>query len=538
MKDLNGVVIGNAISPTEWNHERDEVQGTVESTGQTLNEADATQQRKAIATYSGAGDYYTMGGTVTAIVLTIVASLEAPHAYRDGLRVRFRPTGQATGAATIRVGALAIVDLKRADGAAIQPGDFDTLADVTARYSTAAGDFLLDSPIQTNANPANLLDNGDFCVQQHVGDRSDIDRDVTSACETPGGGNDNYDVPIDRWHIVSDGNDVVNVRRLSHAQNLGVDVLGTAFARSAIRLTVTAAGAAKKFGLLQNIEAAVSQGIIDEQYADWSALSFYACQNAANHLSQVRMAIIGWSGTINELTATPISAWNASGASPSLAASNTAGPGFTVSHTPPASDGVTWTRFSIPDGVVPAGTKNIRVMIWVNAPAASVAGDWLQLTWCKVERGRNVTPYAEKPYVQELAACRRHYQHLGYQEMDASADANKCAIGGGQNIGGSSDFVFLAHLSSPFSMPLSDAVVAFSPVADFKVEEYGGGSANTQSVDTIAVETNHRSGRDALALAVDTAAANAEDNYSQLTVGGAADGDGFFDAGIHIRSKL
>ena len=63
MKDLNSVIIGDAISPTEWNHERDEVQNLVENTAQSLAPGDPNQMAKAVAAYAAAGDFYTMSGT-------------------------------------------------------------------------------------------------------------------------------------------------------------------------------------------------------------------------------------------------------------------------------------------------------------------------------------------------------------------------------------------------------------------------------------------------------------------------------------------
>jgi hypothetical protein len=143
MEDLTGKSTGSNLTAAEWNQLPQEVQNIITDLGLSLSSGDLDQLGKAMAAFLAAGQYYTCTGSSNAFVLTKIGNKQAPASYHDGMTIRFRPNHTSTGAATINVNSIGVVDLKREDASAIAAGDLDTTRDCTARYDDATGDFFV-----------------------------------------------------------------------------------------------------------------------------------------------------------------------------------------------------------------------------------------------------------------------------------------------------------------------------------------------------------------------------------------------------------
>jgi len=116
------------VLPAEYmNVIQGELVKIVEMAGIALDQtgADKNQIAKALAAHCAGLDFYSDSGTANAYVLSVIGSGEAantqPPAYFDGMRVRFIPGNDNTGASTVKVGTLAIKNIKIGAGAGNNP---------------------------------------------------------------------------------------------------------------------------------------------------------------------------------------------------------------------------------------------------------------------------------------------------------------------------------------------------------------------------------------------------------------------------------
>jgi hypothetical protein len=132
MKDLSDKITGDQYTAAEFVNFFTENKHQVEGSGQTLNEADAFQLSKSVATYAADGDFYLDTGSATAYVLGLIAPRKGILIYTSGTRVRFKAINTNTGAATVNVNALGVKDIVHDDGSPLKPeqifqGNFITL---------------------------------------------------------------------------------------------------------------------------------------------------------------------------------------------------------------------------------------------------------------------------------------------------------------------------------------------------------------------------------------------------------------------------
>jgi len=71
MQDLNDKLTGGTLSAAEWNEVPTEIQNTIIAVGQSLTTSDLQQLNKAIASYAGAGDFYSDSGAANVASLAI-----------------------------------------------------------------------------------------------------------------------------------------------------------------------------------------------------------------------------------------------------------------------------------------------------------------------------------------------------------------------------------------------------------------------------------------------------------------------------------
>ena len=226
----------------------------------------------------------------------------------------------------------------------------------------------------------NRVINGDFKIAQRG----------TSFTSTSSANNDDT-YNLDRWYVLSDGNDAVDITQTTTvptgAQNsIGLDVE-----------TIN-----KKFGIAQIIEASNCYDAIGGNVT----LSFQAKVSSTTKLDNVKCAIVAWSGTADTVTSDIISAWGAEGTNPTLIANATY-------ENSPANLNVTtsFASYSVTANVDTASTKNIILFIWSDVTDTTL-GDFLYITNVQLEKGSTATSFDYRPYGTELALCKRYCSKL------------------------------------------------------------------------------------------------------------------------------
>jgi hypothetical protein len=204
---------------------------------------------------------------------------------------------------------------------------------------------------------------------------------------TSGANNDDAYV-LDRFYILSDGNDAIDVTQTTTVPT---------GAKYSIGLDVETAN--KKFGIAQIIENANCFDAIGGNVT----LSFQAKVSSTTKLDNVKCAIVAWSGTADTVTSNIISAWGAEGTNPTLIAN------ATYENTPANLNVTTsFATYSVTANVDTASTSNIIVFIWSDV-TDTTAGDFLYITNVQLEVGSVATPFERRPYGTELQLCQRYF---------------------------------------------------------------------------------------------------------------------------------
>jgi hypothetical protein len=225
----------------------------------------------------------------------------------------------------------------------------------------------------------NGIINGDFAVSQRA-------TSFTSSAN-------NDDVyTLDRWYILSDGNDAIDVTQ--ETTTVPTNKL------TAIALDVETAD--KKFGIAQIIEQKNCVGLIGNTVT----LSFKAKVSATTDLDNVKCAIVAWSGTADTVTSDIISAWGAEGTNPTLIAD------ATYENTPANLNVTTsYATYSVTANVDTASTKNIIVFIWSDVTTVAT-GDFLYITDVQLEAGTTASDFEFLPIDVNLGRCQRYYYRI------------------------------------------------------------------------------------------------------------------------------
>ena len=203
------------------------------------------------------------------------------------------------------------------------------------------------------------------------------------------GANDDDSYNLDRWYVLSDGNDAVDITQ--ETSTVPTNQL------TAIALDVETAN--KKFGIAQIIEQKNCVGLIGGNVT----LSFKAKVSSTTKLDNVKAAVVAWSGTADTVTSDIISAWGAEGTDPTLIAN------ATFENTP-ANLSVTtsYATYTLTANIDTASTKNLIVFIWSDV-TDTTAGDFLYITDVQLEAGSTATDFERRPIGTELALCKRYF---------------------------------------------------------------------------------------------------------------------------------
>jgi hypothetical protein len=248
--------------------------------------------------------------------------------------------------------------------------------DAVYKYDGAAW-VNIDTSVAASVNK-NYLINGGFAVAQR------------GTSFTSGANNDDA-YTLDRWYILSDGNDAIDVTQ----ETTTVPTNG----EFAIALDVETVN--KKFGIATIIENKDVIGLVGNTVT----FSFKAKVSATTKLDNVKAAIVAWSGTADAVTSDIISAWGAEGTNPTLIAN------ATYENTPVNLNLTTsYATYSVSAAVDTASTQNLILFIWSDV-TDTTAGDFLYIAESKLEVGSSATAfvYAGGTFQGELAACQRYY---------------------------------------------------------------------------------------------------------------------------------
>jgi hypothetical protein len=223
----------------------------------------------------------------------------------------------------------------------------------------------------------NLIINGDFRVAQ---------RDTSFTSTGSANNDDTYN--LDRWTILSDGNDAVDITQTTDVPTGGLNSIG---------LDVETAN--KKFGIIQFVENRNIGGIQNKNV--W--LSFKA-RTTGSSISNVKAVVLSWTGTADTVTSDVVSAWGADGVTPTWATS------WTAENTP-TNLGVTntWGEYRVNALMDTSAIKNVAVFIWCDDTSTTV-GDFLYITDVQLEINESPTPFERRPFGIELQLCQRYYE--------------------------------------------------------------------------------------------------------------------------------
>jgi hypothetical protein len=288
----------------------------------------------------------------------------------------------------VKDGALAIRNLGNSIDTAFVDLKGGTTGQVLTKNSNTDLDFVFATPASGGINK-NYLINGGFAVAQRG----------TSFTSTAGANNDDT-YTLDRWYILSDGNDAIDVTQ----DTTTVPTNG----QFAIALDVETVN--KKFGIATIIENKDCVGLIGNTVT----FSFKAKVSATTKLNNVKAAIVAWSGTADTVTSDIISAWGGDGVTPTLIAD------ATFENTPAnLSLTTSYATYSVSAAVDTASTKNIILFIWSDVTDTTL-GDFLYIAESKLELGSSATAfqYAGGTIGSELSSCQRYYfraKHDGAQ---------------------------------------------------------------------------------------------------------------------------
>lgn len=228
---------------------------------------------------------------------------------------------------------------------------------------------------QANNLFANPLINGNMDVWQRG-------TSFTSATTIP---NNDDTYLMDRWCLISDGNDAVDVTRSTDAPE------GSKYSASFDVET------AKRFGIVQILEN------VDTTKLKGKTVSISFAVKSAN-ISAIRAALLVWAGTADAVTSDVVGTW---------AATPTWATNWTAENTP-ADLTVTsgWTTVTIEGIDIDSATvNNLALAIWT--PNEETIGDIVYISQVQMNEGATALPFQPKSYAEELRACQRYYFENG-----------------------------------------------------------------------------------------------------------------------------
>ena len=251
--------------------------------------------------------------------------------------------------------------------------DEDDMA--TNSATVVASQQSIKAYVDASVRAHNHLINGEFSVSQ-------------KATSFVAGANNDDVYTLDRWNLVSEGNDIVDVTQST--------TVPTGGALKSIALDVETAN--KQFGIVQIIEAANCTGLIGNEVT----FSFKAKVSNVR-LGDVRAGIIAWSSTADVVTSDVVATYN-NDANPTLASN------LTFENTPSDLNLTTsWVTYSVTGTIDTGSTTN--VIVWIGSvDSTTTAGDFLYITDCQLEVGGVATDFVRESISTTLSKCHRYLE--------------------------------------------------------------------------------------------------------------------------------
>ena len=399
------------------------------------------------------------------------ANISAALTYGTATGTRLVSTNATITTGTITTGVIPALTAgtTTSTAATITSGTITNLASTTGTITnlstTLAGDFTITqgtgtigtSAVTTTKINDAAVTNAKLANPQYTGFRNRIINGEFGIAQRGtsfvSGANDDDSYNLDRWYVLSDGNDAVDITQ--ETSTVPTNQL------TAIALDVETAN--KKFGIAQIIEQKNCVGLIGGNVT----LSFKAKVSSTTKLDNVKAAVVAWSGTADTVTSDIISAWGAEGTNPTLIAN------ATFENTP-ANLSVTtsYATYTLTANIDTASTKNLIVFIWSDV-TDTTAGDFLYITDVQLEAGSTATEFERRPIGAELALCQRYfYNH---------ASGSLAPIGLGSYYS-STQIEF--GVKFPVSMRVSPTLVSPSTADHFIIYRGGGSDAFSALTDS------------------------------------------------------
>jgi hypothetical protein len=280
-------------------------------------------------------------------------------------------------------------------------GDIENGQWFTVKYDGT--DFQLLTPLATiPITLNNLVINGDFRIDQRRGDGT-----AYTSATTPVNSDDT--ILLDRWILLSDGNDIVDVSQETSTVPAG--------SYAAIKLDVETGN--KKFGILQVIEGKDAEALI----GGVGSLSFQA-RRTGTSIANLRAGVIAWSSTVDAVTSDVVNAWGGAGTNPTLVAN------WTFENTPASLATLTtgFQTFKIENiSIDTASTTNVAVFIWIDDVTTTIT-DVIYITDVQLVPGANSTSFPRRSHAEELALCQRYYEKTYNQAVIPSTSTEAGAV--------------------------------------------------------------------------------------------------------------
>ena len=216
---------------------------------------------------------------------------------------------------------------------------------------------------------------------------------------------------FDRWKLLSDGNNIVDVH--SYGRTMGSRDFGANSAPSwlpaetSFAMAMDVETANTKFGQAQFIESMNCNDLRGRV----CTLSWKARVRNSQTSTSIKAAVIGWFGTSDTITSDIISAWNDEGTDPTLVTN-------AEYLNEPFNILLNGTMQTYTINVsIPTGIKNVIVFIWndmSNGDVGTTAGDFIFLSDVQLERGEFNNPrFQNETYDKTLRKCQRYYWQSG-----------------------------------------------------------------------------------------------------------------------------
>ena len=279
----------------------------------------------------------------------------------------------------------------------------------------------------------------------------------------------------DRWNALQEANSSWTFARDTSVPDAG----------SRYSLKCSNATANNQCALVYILENADAQQLLGQNVS----LSFYA-KTTSLEISNLRVAILSWTGTADSVTSDVISTWAQNGTNPTWAAS------WTLENTP-SNLALTnsYQKFTIENVAIDtAGMKNLAVVIWVD-DGTIASGDDFWISQVMLNTGGTAADFVARPYAQELEMCQR------YCLVRQTAGTAQTTVSGTGNAAGTTRIWAPVANTTPFRVTPTLTATA----------------ADWQGADGVSA------GLDATAIAISADPAGTPDNpFIQITVSGAS----------------